>query len=100
MAHQEGALSSGVSWGIALLLAIAHWVVAVLASQHNAVTFDEVAHVAGGMAQVLLGRKSALCHPAHPTTLRHLHVTSRQLAHSGILGVNPPEATGEIAGKT
>jgi Spy/CpxP family protein refolding chaperone len=50
--HAEGTLTAGFSWGIALLLAAAHWVVAVLASRHNAVTFDEVAHVAGGMGQV------------------------------------------------
>ena len=50
-----GMLSARASWAVALMLAAAHWVLAVLASQHNATTFDEVAHISGGMAMVLHG---------------------------------------------
>jgi hypothetical protein len=98
MAQHDSSMSAGVSWGIALLLAIAHWVVAVLASRHNAVTFDEVAHVAGGMAQVLLACNSltpSLCH-----VMSHCNAeTSRHLAKSPDYLCKPKEAY-EITGKT
>lgn len=48
-------LSAGVSWAVALVLAVAHWAIAALASQHNATTFDEVAHISGGMGMVVHG---------------------------------------------
>lgn len=45
-------LSLRASWLVATALAAAHWIVAVIASRHNATTFDEVAHIAGGMGMV------------------------------------------------
>jgi hypothetical protein len=48
-------LSARASWGAATALALAHWGAAVAASRHNAATFDEVAHVSGGMAMVVHG---------------------------------------------
>ena len=50
-----GMLSAGVSWTVAAVLAVGHWVLAVIACQHNATTFDEVAHISGGMAMVVHG---------------------------------------------
>lgn len=41
-----------ISWTAALALAVFHWVAAVSASKHNSITFDEVAHVAGGMGSL------------------------------------------------
>lgn len=46
-------ISARVSWTMAVALALAHWAVATMASRHNATTFDEVAHISGGMAMVV-----------------------------------------------
>lgn len=48
-------ISAHFSWSIALLLAILHWGLAVWASRANSTTFDEVAHIGGGMGNVLFG---------------------------------------------
>jgi hypothetical protein len=46
-------LSSRAAWAVAAVLSAAHWLLAVLASRQNATTFDEVAHISGGMAKNL-----------------------------------------------
>ena len=48
-------ISAQLSWIIAVSLAILHWILAVWSSRSNSTTFDEVAHIAGGMGQVLFG---------------------------------------------
>ncbi len=48
-------LAPRVSWAAAAALAAAHWLLAVLASRQNATTFDEVAHISGGLAMVVHG---------------------------------------------
>jgi hypothetical protein len=45
-------LSSRAAWAVAAVLSAAHWLIAVLASRQNATTFDEVAHISGGMAKI------------------------------------------------
>jgi hypothetical protein len=51
----EEPISARGSWSVAVFLAITHWILAVWASGSNSTTFDEVAHIAGGMGQVLHG---------------------------------------------
>jgi hypothetical protein len=48
-------ISGMFSWSAAVSLAAIHWIIAVLASRMNSTTFDEVAHIGGGMGQVLFG---------------------------------------------
>ena len=48
-------LTPAFSWAIAMTLSVIHWILAVWSSKHNATTFDEVAHIAGGLGQVLYG---------------------------------------------
>jgi hypothetical protein len=47
-------LHPALSWSIAIMLAVLHWLLAVSASLHNATTFDEVAHIAGGLGATTL----------------------------------------------
>lgn len=48
-------LHPAVSWILAIICAALHWLLAVTASKHNACTFDEVAHISGGLGQVVHG---------------------------------------------
>jgi hypothetical protein len=55
---RDGAINSQanawISWSAAIVLAIFHWTLAVSSSLHNATTFDEVAHIAGGLGPITL----------------------------------------------
>jgi hypothetical protein len=47
-------VNAWISWSIAVALATFHWFTAVSSSLHNATTFDEVAHIAGGLGPITL----------------------------------------------